>query len=153
MVKASLKVRLFHFAHVLMRPMTLGTRCAAFDAEGRIFLVRHTYIAGWHMPGGGVDPGETIEEGMRRELSEEGNIELVEPPKLVALYFNNGASRRDHVAFYVCRNVRQTAPKPAGGEIAESGFFDLDALPEGLAAATRRRLDELAGERAIEPYW
>jgi ADP-ribose pyrophosphatase YjhB (NUDIX family) len=153
MVKPGLKLRLFHMAHVMMRPMTLGTRCAAFDTEGRIFLVRHTYIAGWHLPGGGVDAGETIEEGLRRELREEGNLEPTEPPRLVALYFNRFASRRDHVAFYVCRNVRQSTPKPAGGEIAESGFFDLAALPDGLAAATRRRLDELASEGPFDSYW
>ncbi|BDA85848.1 NUDIX hydrolase [Aureimonas sp. SA4125] len=152
-MKAGLKLRLFHLAHVLMRPMTLGTRCAAYDETGRIFLVRHSYIAGWHMPGGGVDPGETIEEGMRRELREEGNLVLADPPRLVALYFNDFASRRDHVAFYVCRNVRQTEAKPAGGEIAESGFFDPAALPEETSPATRRRLAELASDGPFDPYW
>jgi ADP-ribose pyrophosphatase YjhB (NUDIX family) len=153
MVKPGLKLRLFHLAHVVMRPMTLGTRCAAFDGEGRIFLVRHTYIAGWHLPGGGVDPGETIEEGMRRELREEGNLELTEPPRLAALYFNRFASRRDHVAFFVCRNVRQSAVRAADREIAATGFFDLATLPDDLAASTRRRLDELASEGPFAPYW
>ena len=148
-----LRTRLFHLAHVAMRPMTLGTRCAAFDTEGRVFLVRHTYVPGWYLPGGGVDAGETVEAALHRELREEGNLELLEAPELVGIYFNRGASRRDHVLFYRCRLVRQTAPKPADREIAESGFFALDALPENTTASTRRRLAELADGGPLDPFW
>ncbi|RYE73728.1 MAG: NUDIX domain-containing protein, partial [Hyphomicrobiales bacterium] len=147
-----LRTRIFHLAHVLMRPMTLGMRCAAFDGEGRVFLVRHTYVPGWYLPGGGVDAGETVEQALHRELREEGNLELLEAPGLVSIYFNRRASRRDHVLFYVCRSVRQTAPKAPDREIAESGFFSLDALPEGTTASTRRRLTELGGG-ARDPLW
>jgi ADP-ribose pyrophosphatase YjhB (NUDIX family) len=147
-----LRTRIFHFAHVLMRPMTLGMRCAAFDREGRVFLVRHTYVPGWYLPGGGVDAGETVEQALHRELREEGNLELLEAPDLVGIYFNRRASRRDHVLFYVCRSVRQTAPKAPDREIAESGFFSLNALPEGTTASTRRRLAELEGGPR-DPLW
>ena len=47
-------VRLLHVYFALSRGMTLGVRAACFDDAGRIFLVRHTYVPGWHMPGGGV---------------------------------------------------------------------------------------------------
>ncbi|MFY8153424.1 MAG: DNA mismatch repair protein MutT, partial [Hyphomicrobiales bacterium] len=40
----------------LMRGMTVGVRVAAFDAVGRVFLVKHTYTPGWYLPGGAVDP-------------------------------------------------------------------------------------------------
>nr|WP_285292684.1 NUDIX domain-containing protein [Aureimonas altamirensis] len=133
--------------------MTLGTRVAAFDAEGRVFLVRHTYIAGWHLPGGGVDPGETCEASARRELAEEGNIDCPEGLRLVSLHFNRRASRRDHVVFYRADGVRQTAPRRADGEIAECGFFPLSDLPEGVTAATRARLCELAGTAPSAPHW
>ena len=145
MVIGKIRTRLFHLAHVMLRPMTLGTRCAAFNAEGRVFLVRHTYVPGWYFPGGGVDAGEAMEASLRRELREEGNIELLDEPELVGVYFNRGASRRDHVLFYACRLVQQTSPKKPNREIAESGFFALDALPEGTTDSTRRRLAELKG--------
>jgi 8-oxo-dGTP pyrophosphatase MutT (NUDIX family) len=35
---------------------------------------------GWQLPGGGVEPGETMAEALARELVEEGNIEILEPP-------------------------------------------------------------------------
>ena len=38
------------------RGMTLGVRAACFDGDGRVFLIRHTYVRGWYFPGGGVEP-------------------------------------------------------------------------------------------------
>jgi 8-oxo-dGTP pyrophosphatase MutT (NUDIX family) len=50
--------------------------------RGRVFLVKHSYVSGWHLPGGGVEAGETLVEAVARELHEEGNIEVTEPPML-----------------------------------------------------------------------
>lgn len=131
--------------------MTMGVRAACFDDEGRIFLVRHSYVPGWHMPGGGIERGETALAALEKELSEEGNLVLQRAPELVAVYFNRRTSDRDHVLFYRCE-VRQTAPKKADREILEAGFFPLDALPEETTGATRRRLAELAGSPP-DPFW
>src|SRR5688572_7434283 len=137
--------RAAHFVYFFIKGMTIGVRAACFDAEGRIFLVRHSYIPGWHMPGGGVERRETVREALAKELREEGNLELTAPPQLVHVFFNRRTSKRDHVVFYRCE-VRQTAPRPRDREIVESGFFPLDALPAGTTSATYRRLKELAGE-------
>jgi ADP-ribose pyrophosphatase YjhB (NUDIX family) len=144
--------KLFLFAARVTRGMTLGVRVVALDAVGRVFLVRHSYVKGWHLPGGGVDPGETLETAMRRELMEEGSITGGEAA-LVGVYLNRKASPRDHVAVYVMREVVQSAPRPPDREIVESGFFPLDALPEGTTAATRRRIREALGEMPPPPEW
>ncbi|MDF1609721.1 NUDIX domain-containing protein [Hoeflea sp. YIM 152468] len=150
--RARLVTRVLHVWFALSRGMTLGVRAAAFDAAGRVFLVRHSYVPGWHMPGGGVERGETLMQALIKELREEGNLDIDGTAELFAVYFNARTSRRDHVAFYRC-TVRQSAPKPADREIVESGFFPVDALPDGVTAATRRRLAELAGDAAISDRW
>lgn len=40
---------------------------------------------GWYLPGGAVDPGETVEEGARRELLEESGITPTGPLTVVAV--------------------------------------------------------------------
>ncbi|MDF8355369.1 NUDIX domain-containing protein [Ensifer adhaerens] len=144
---------LAHGYYAVARGMTMGVRAACFDGEGRVFLVRHSYLPGWHLPGGGLDRDEASIDGLLRELREEGNLEVSAPPVLIQVYYNRRTSRRDHVAFYRCDGVSQSAPKTPDLEISESGFFALDALPDDTTPATRRRLAELAGGIAIDRYW
>lgn len=149
-----LRARLFHFAFLLKRPMTLGVRAVVHDsAAGTVFLIRHTYVPGWQLPGGGVESGETVLEALARELQEEANVALLSPPQLRSLHFNRAASRRDHVALYLVTDFRQTAPKTPDLEIAEAGFFPLDALPQATTRATRRRLAETLGGQAPDLHW
>lgn len=149
-----LRGRLFHLYFRFRRPMTMGVRAVVLDGATRaVFLVRHTYVPGWHLPGGGVEAGETVYEALVKELREEGNIVAEARPRLVGIYFNRRASRRDHVAVFLVERFRQTAPKAPDGEIAESGFFPLDRLPRGVTAATRRRIAEALGEREADADW
>ncbi|WP_423228323.1 NUDIX domain-containing protein [Rhizobium tumorigenes] len=143
---------LAHLYFALSRGMTLGVRAACFDSEGRIFLVRHSYLPGWYMPGGGVERHETVEQALAKELREEGNLAILGTPTLIGIYFNRAVSRRDHVAFYRA-SVEQTARRDPDCEIVESGFFALDALPPTTTAATHRRLQEINGNLAPTGYW
>ena len=123
--------------------MTLGVRAVVLDEEDRVFLVRHTYVPGWHFPGGGIERGESALDALRRELAEEGNITLEEDPRLHGFYFNAEASPRDHVALFIVRRFTQASPRKPDHEIAETGFFARDALPVGTARATKARLEEV----------
>jgi len=142
-----------HFYWRFSRAATLGSRAMVIDGAGRIFLVKHTYVDGWHLPGGGVETGETLLEALTRELAEEGNIQLGAAPQLYSVYFNRRTSRRDHVALFIVRDFRQDGnPKP-NHEIAEHAFFPIDALPEDASRATRARVAEVFGGAAISEMW
>jgi 8-oxo-dGTP pyrophosphatase MutT (NUDIX family) len=135
--------RAFHLYWRIARGMTLGVRGVVLDGDGKVFLVRHSYVAGWHLPGGGVEVGETFLEALRRELSEEGRIELTGEPALHGVFFNGHVSRRDHVAVYVVRQFRQDrAPEP-NHEIVECGFYAPGALPAATTRGTRLRIAEV----------
>ena len=145
--------RVFHLYWRVARGMTLGVRGVVLDGDNKVFLVRHSYVAGWHLPGGGVEVGETFLEALRRELVEEGRIELMEDPVLHGLFFNGQVSRRDHVAVYVVRQFRQDRlPKP-NHEIVECGFYDARALPAETTRGTRLRIAEVLGRTAPIATW
>ena len=108
----------FHLYWRFARGMTLGVRAVVLDGDSRVFLVKHSYVAGWHLPGGGVEVGETFRDALTRELAEEGRIELLEEPALHGIFLNRHVSRRDHVAVYLIRHFRQDRLPEPNREIA-----------------------------------
>ena len=149
---ARLRGKLFHIYFRVKRPMTLGVRGLCLKGE-TVFLIRHTYVPGWQLPGGGVETGETLRVTLDKELMEEGNIRLTAEPQLFQVYFNRRMSKRDHVALYICRDFEQVSPKHPDHEIAESGFFPIHALPEGTTRATRERIEEVLHGRSPSQDW
>ena len=135
------------------RGMTLGVRAVVLDGHNQVFLIRHTYVPGWHLPGGGVETGETALEALDRELREEACIAMDGAPALVGVFYNRRISRRDHVLVYVVRGFHLTGRRAPDREIAEAAFFALDALPSDTSRATRARLDEIAGRRPVAEWW
>ena len=145
--------RVLHTYWRFSRGFTLGVRGLVFDAQGRVFLIKHSYVTGWHLPGGGVEAGETLSMALERELREEGNIELIGPPELYAVYWNRRIAWRDHVALYVVRSFRQSAPPQPNREIIAHGFFAPEAFPDGATASTRARVAEVLEGRAAAGIW
>jgi len=120
------------------RPKTLGVRVMLIQ-NGRVLLVRQTYMPGWFMPGGGVKRNETLEEAARREAYEEISAEMGKLT-LLGAYTNFDGFKSDHNALFLCTDF--TLGKKQDVEIAEARFFPLDALPEDIWPGHRLRLDE-----------
>jgi ADP-ribose pyrophosphatase YjhB (NUDIX family) len=145
--------RIFHLYWRFARGMTLGVRAVVLDGNNRVFLVKHSYVTGWHLPGGGVEVGETFRDALRRELAEEGRIELSGEPALHGLFFNSHVSRRDHVAVYLIRHFRQDGLPDPHREIIACGFFEAVALPADTTEGTRLRISEVLEDRAPIATW
>lgn len=137
----------------LRRPLTAGVRGLVLDAEGRVLLVRHTYVHGWYLPGGGVERGETMLTSLRRELEEEVGVTLTGEARLVGLYANFREFKSDHVALYVVPHGAYAHEPRRSPEIAESGFFPPDALPQGVTPSTARRIAEAVLGHPPDELW
>jgi 8-oxo-dGTP pyrophosphatase MutT (NUDIX family) len=145
--------RILHLYWRFARPMTLGVRAVVVDDAGRVFLVKHSYVAGWHLPGGGVEAGETLQVSLARELLEEGGITAAGPVVLHGVFFNARVSPRDHVAVYVLRHFRQEGVPRNPREITGHGFFARDALPTDTTRGTRARIAEVFDGAPITEQW
>jgi ADP-ribose pyrophosphatase YjhB (NUDIX family) len=136
-----------------MRPMTLGVRGVVIDGSDCVLLVRHSYVSGWHFPGGGVEVGETCADALARELKEEASVALSGPPVLHGLFLNAHVSRRDHVAVYVIRDFTVLGEREPDREIEEARFFPRSRLPGGTSKGTRARLAEIFESAPVEARW
>ncbi len=126
----------------ISRGMTLGVRGVAIDADGRVLLVKHTYLHGWWLPGGGVERGQSCEDALIREMREEAGVIIEDRPALVSIHANERFFRGDHVLVYRIDRFALT-DRTSHGEIADIGWFDVGALPEDTHRATRDRLTEI----------
>ena len=133
--------------------MTLGVRAVVEDERQRILLVRHTYVKGWYLPGGGVETGQTMEQALAMELREEVCINQMGRVELFGIYLNRHVSKRDHVGLFICRNWRDQGEFIPNREIAEIGFFARDELPADTTKGTRLRLAEVYDGAAISSVW
>jgi 8-oxo-dGTP pyrophosphatase MutT (NUDIX family) len=151
-LRTRLVARLGGWINRIRRPVTLGVRAIIRDSEGRVLLVRHTYVPGWYLPGGAVDARESVGEALVREVMEEANVRIIGAPRLIGIFFNR-RGRSDHVVLFEILEFEQTSPKKPDHEIAEAQFFALDDLPEGTTRATRARLAEYVNGGPISPIW
>jgi ADP-ribose pyrophosphatase YjhB (NUDIX family) len=137
----------------LSRKLSLGVCGILLDASGQVLLVRHTYRAGWYLPGGGVEARETLTEALTRELAEEAHIAVDAPPKLHGMFLQEKRWASDHVACFIVPAFHQTAPRPPDWEIAEVGFFNINALPADTSRAARARFREVLENLPPSPIW
>ena len=119
--------RLQAFLSRLIRPLFIvGVTAVIFDEEYRIFLGRSTYqrFHPWGLLGGGLEYGENAEEAIVREIWEETSIQV----KVEKLLMVHSFAPDRFILYYLC-TVQSGAFQPSD-EIAEAGFFTIEALPD-----------------------
>jgi len=104
-------------------PILLVAACALVDADGRVLLARRPPgkpLAGlWEFPGGKVEPGETPESALIRELKEELDIDVA-PRCLAPLSFASHSYPEFHLLMplFVCRRWEGDMAPLQGQELA-----------------------------------
>src|SRR3979409_362313 len=113
-----------------MSPTDPGTvRCVggiAHDPAGRLLLIRRANEPGrglWSLPGGRVEPGETDEEAVRRELLEETGLQVI-PGPLVGMVLRGPYAIYDYECSVAGGTLR------AGDDAADARWVDSAAFTE-----------------------
>jgi ADP-ribose pyrophosphatase YjhB (NUDIX family) len=123
---------------------TLGVRGLVLDCDSRVALVLHTYLDGWYLPGGGVNPGESYDRALARELSEEIGLAAFRVERVLGIYHDTVTLKDDHVVTYIVRTDASAPPLKTADpfEIQAAEWFALGNLPNDLSPATARRIAE-----------
>lgn len=124
--------RLLVMRWFVTRPRTFGVRAIVLTAEGRIVLIRHSYIRGWYLPGGGRGRDEAPQAAMLRELHEEIGLEGHGRIRHLGCYEHRPNHKRDRLDIFLVEGARYRW-RPSL-EIEEVGEFDPRALPDEISA-------------------
>jgi 8-oxo-dGTP pyrophosphatase MutT (NUDIX family) len=138
-------------AKALLSPVAFGAQALLIDKTGRVGLVRHSYMRGLLLPGGGVKRGEPSEHAILRELQEELGTVRGDPPVLFGLYTRRTGWATNVIALYRIANA-EVEFRPSL-EVRELVFVDADAPPPQTTVGTLRRLAEYSGKAPISLYW
>lgn len=106
----------------------LSVHAALFDEQNRVLLVKTTYGAkSWTLPGGAMDPGETIHETLLRECREELGCDI-EAVYLSGVYFHQAHQSQAFV--FRCRFTIPGQSIVLSAEHSQHRYFPLEELSE-----------------------
>ena len=132
------------------QPLVLVAACVLLDGEGRLLIAKRPAgrpLAGlWEFPGGKVEPGESPEHALIRELAEELGI-TVAPADVTPLTFASHAYPDFHLLMplYLCRRWDGTMTAHEGQELAwvrpeELSSYAMPPADEPLKSVLRELL-------------
>ncbi|MEC0238519.1 NUDIX domain-containing protein [Paenibacillus dokdonensis] len=134
------------------------------DAEGRILLQRRSDYGDWGLPGGGMEPGELIEDTMKREVWEETGLEVTgfelygvySGPRMEYTYPDGNEVVFVMFIFYAEVDLRGKMASDgkslkfhdSGGESLELEFKSLDEIgSQRISSVQRPVFEDLRAER------
>jgi ADP-ribose pyrophosphatase YjhB (NUDIX family) len=136
----------------LLGTATVGVRILVVNSKQEILLVEHTYIDGWHFPGGGVNHMEPTETAAIRELEEETGV-IAKNISFFQIYVHNILGVSDYPALYIVTDFEiQTDAKPSP-EIKQAKWFALSDLPKETTDSTKVRLTEYFEKTKKSDHW
>lgn len=144
-------------ADVGTRPLILpGAAAIVVDADGRILLLERADTGGWGLPGGFMDPGESLEETARREVMEEVGLEVDELALMNVFsgpeqyyQYPNGDQVFNVTAVYTATVRDWSDLKEDPSEVSAAKLFAISDLPADLIAPEVPILDHYS--RFVSP--
>jgi ADP-ribose pyrophosphatase YjhB (NUDIX family) len=130
--------------------LTVSAVARRDGGNGEILLIQRADNAHWGLPGGHVEPGESVAQAAAREVLEETGF-AVEIGRLIGVYSDPErqtveSSSGEHSQFInLCFEARVTAeigPPSTPEETLDWGFFALDALPEPFVPIHTIRIED-----------
>ena len=117
-------------------------RVAAFaiiEQDGKYLLARRRDIGWWNLAGGGLENGETVDEGLAREVMEEVCL-AVTIERVVGIY--SKPRKNEVVVTFLCHPAPDSGRPGASDEVSEVGWFTPDKLPDKFLPKHRQRLQD-----------
>ena len=115
--------------------MTTAAMCILYDPARGILLERRSDNGQWCSPGGGLEPGEDAEDGLRREVKEETNLDIANPrfftvrANVHMVYPNTDEVYYTDIVYIVTEFAGELKPDR---ESVELRWFPVDALPDNI---------------------
>ncbi len=136
-------------------PLILTSAMVLILDKNRLLMQKRAGTGAWHVPGGFMEPGETLQDTARREAFEETGLELA-ALTLAGVYSGpdfhwfapNGDEVYNVTVAYLAREFSGT-PQADGEEGTEVRFMALNELPENLGPPARPVLDDLFDRNAF----
>jgi 8-oxo-dGTP pyrophosphatase MutT (NUDIX family) len=120
--------------------MPFGTSVAILK-DNRVLLTKREDFEVWCLPGGGVDPGESIPQAAIREAREETGL-TVHLTRLVGLYGRSKGQQAIHNILFAAEPLSGDL-RPQAGEVVDIGYFSLEgALALNLFADHAQRISD-----------
>lgn len=130
----------------IFKPKTFGARALIIN-NGKVLLVKHTYLPEWYLPGGGLKVGETFEKALKREIKEELGI-AVKNFRPFGTYINTKEGKIDTEKIYLIKENIDTAKMALDNrETRELKFFKLNSLPKNISPGTLRKIQEYKSKK------
>jgi len=124
----------------------------AIIQENRIFLTKRSDVEAWCLPGGSLEPGESIVQAAVREAFEETGL-VVAVTRLVGIYYVPHWKYGDnHEVLFAATPIGGTL-RPQPSEVAEQGYFTRDHLPEPLLWWHNQRIEDALNNVGGSVVW
>lgn len=114
----------------------IGVNALIFE-DDRVLLALRKDIDWWNLPGGGMEPGETVEEALYREVREETSLDVA-IDRLVGVY--SKPQKQEVVLTFLCHVTGGTLTPTE--ESRDCCFFPIDELPENTLPKHRQRIED-----------